>query len=169
MKRVIIVLTVLFFISCNNHQAAKNIANEKAIINQTLENWHQNAAKSKYKEYFEAMDNRFVFMGTDASEHWNKKAFEKFSKPFFDRGKAWNFKPLKRNIYIDDDLKTAWFDEILDTWMGVCRGSGVLVKKENTWKITQYVLSLTVPNNNIDEVIKINKQKDSLLIKKLTR
>jgi len=169
MKRIIIVLTVLFLISCNNQQTAKNVAKEKVAINQILDNWHQNAAKSKYKEYFDEMDDGFVFMGTDASEHWDKKAFEKFSKPFFDRGKAWSFKPLKRNVYFNNNLKIAWFDEILDTWMGVCRGSGVLIKKENTWRITQYVLSLTVPNNNIDEVIKINKQKDSLLIKKLTR
>ncbi len=61
----------------------------------------------------------------------------------------------------------AWFDELLDTWMGVCRGSGVLVKNGDSWKIKQYVLSLTVPNSNIDEVIKINKIKDSTFVKKI--
>ena len=53
--------------------------------------------------------------------------------------------------------------------MGVCRGSGVLIKNEDTWKIEHYVLSLTVPNNNIQEVIKINKVKDSLFLQKLNK
>jgi hypothetical protein len=38
--------------------------------------------------------------------------------------------------------KTAWFDELLNTQMKICRGSGVLVKKiGQEWKIKQYVLS----------------------------
>ncbi len=46
-----------------------------------------------------------------------------------------------------------WFDETLDTWMGVCRGSGVLINKNGKWLIKQYVLSLTVPNEKMKEVI----------------
>jgi hypothetical protein len=41
--------------------------------------------------------------------------------------------------------KMAWFDE-LSTQMKICRGSGVLVKIGNDWKIKHYVLSMTVPN-----------------------
>ena len=48
--------------------------------------------------------------------------------------------------------------------MGVCRGSGVLKKKDGVWKIEHYVLSLTVPNDNIQDVIQINKEKDSLFL-----
>jgi hypothetical protein len=44
--------------------------------------------------------------------------------------------------------KTAWFDELLNTQMKICRGSGVLVKIGQEWKIKQYVLSMTIPNDN---------------------
>ena len=50
--------------------------------------------------------------------------------------------------------------------MGVCRGSGVLEKTGNDWKIKHYVLSLTIPNDNINDVIKINKEKDSIFLSK---
>ncbi len=48
-----------------------------------------------------------------------------------------------------------WFDELLDTWMGTCRGSGVLEKNNKEWKIKQYVLSVTIPNDSIQKVIKL--------------
>jgi hypothetical protein len=169
MKYSIQIVLLLFFISCNNKKSTKfNKVKEKEAINNVINTWHKNAATTNYKGYFEVMDTDFVFLGTEAGEHWNKKEFEKFSKPFFDRGKAWNFTPLKRNIYFQKEGNIAWFDELLNTWMGVCRGSGVLIKKENSWKIKHYVLSLTIPNSNIDDVIKVNKEKDSILIKKLT-
>jgi len=168
MKYSIPIVLILFFISCNNQKSTNlNMVKEKETINNVLNSWHKNAANTNYKDYFDAMDVNSVFIGTDASEHWDKKEFEKFSKPFFDRGKAWSFTPLKRNIYFQKETKIAWFDELLDTWMGVCRGSGVLVKNGDSWKIKQYVLSLTVPNSNIDEVIKINKIKDSTFVKKI--
>jgi hypothetical protein len=49
--------------------------------------------------------------------------------------------------------------------MGICRGSGVLKKSGDIWKIEHYVLSVTVPNDNIYEVMKVNKEKDSLFLK----
>jgi len=51
--------------------------------------------------------------------------------------------------------------------MGICRGSGVLKKVDNTWKIEHYVLSLTIPNENIQEVKNVNKERDSLFLSKL--
>jgi hypothetical protein len=46
----------------------------------------------------------------------------------------------------------AWFDEALDTPnMGPCRGSGVLVATTAGWKIAQYNLALTIPNDLVDE------------------
>jgi hypothetical protein len=38
-------------------------------------------------------------------------------------GKAWNFTVLERHIYFDQSKK-AWFDELLNTQMKICRGSG---------------------------------------------
>jgi hypothetical protein len=140
---------------------------EKETINTLLDNWHKSAAEANFENYFDAMTNTSVFIGTDASENWDNDAFKKFSKPYFDKGKAWNFKAVKRNIYIKDE--TAWFDELLDTHMGICRGSGVLTKNNSSWKIAHYVLSLTIPNDNIDAVKLLNKEKDSIFLKSLIK
>ncbi len=173
MKKIIqLLIFITIFSSCENKKMAiKKIdaVNEKEAINKVLDAWHKSAAEANFETYFDAMTNEGVFIGTDASENWKYNEFKEFSKPYFDKGKAWNFNSIKRNIYISKDGKVAWFDELLDTWMGICRGSGVLIKSENNWKIEHYVLSLTIPNDNIDEVIKINKEKDSLFLNKLKR
>jgi hypothetical protein len=101
------------------------------------------------------MADESIFIGTDATENWNKSAFQAFAKPYFDKGKAWSFKAIERNIYFSKDGKMAWFDELLSTQMKICRGSGVLVQENGQWKIKHYVLSMTIPNDNTDEVVKI--------------
>jgi hypothetical protein len=108
-----------------------------------------------------------VFIGTDATENWNRKDFENFAKPFFEKGKAWSFTSLERHIYFDSTHKIAWFDELLDTQMKICRGSGVLVKVGNQWKIQHYVLSMTIPNDTSKEVIKIKAPIEDTLINKI--
>lgn len=163
---------MVVFSACDNKQPErKNIteSSEKEAINTILDAWHKSASESKYESYFNAMTKSSVFIGTDALENWNNKDFKAFSKPFFDRGSAWDFKPLKRNVYISAEGNIAWFDELLDTWMGICRGSGVLIKIENTWKIEHYVLSVTIPNEHITDVISIKKEKDSLFLSRLKK
>ncbi|MEO0573722.1 MAG: nuclear transport factor 2 family protein, partial [Bacteroidota bacterium] len=78
--------------------------------------------------------------------------------------KAWSFTAVERNIYLDESEQFAWFDELLDTQMKLCRGSGVVKKVKGSWKIAHYVLSIAVPNENVGELITIKKQKDSLLL-----
>ena len=113
------------------------------------------------------MDSVSVFIGTDASENWNKNKFQAFSKPYFDKGKAWSFTAVNRNIYIYDNQKIAWFDELLDTQMKLCRGSGILKLENNKWKVAHYVLSITIPNDNVSEVVKMKAVFDSTYTKKL--
>lgn len=105
-----------------------------------------------------------VFIGTDATENWDKTAFSAFSKPYFDKGKAWSFSAINRNIYSNNDGSILWFDELLDTWMGICRGSGVVENNQGNLKIKHYVLSVTVPNNDIQQLIDLKKKKDSLIL-----
>ena len=98
-----------------------------------------------------------IFIGTDATENWNKPAFIQFAKPFFDKGKAWNFTALERNIYFSSDKKTAWFDEDLATWMQGCRGSGICTKTKGVWSISYYNLTVLIENEKIKEFIELRK------------
>ena len=133
-------------------------------VNTLLDNWHKAASEANYEGYFSKMDSVSIFIGTDATENWTKEQFENFSKPYFDKGKAWSFRALDRNVYINDARNFVWFDELLATWMGTCRGSGVLEKKDEIWKIKHYVLSVEIPNNDIKAVIEVKKKSDSIFL-----
>lgn len=92
-----------------------------------------------------------------------------WAKPIFDKGRAWSFTAFDRNIYFDQSGKLAWFDELLNTQMKICRGSGVLVKEGNAWKVKQYILSTTVPNDKLDSVIKMKSQMEDSIIHSFTK
>jgi hypothetical protein len=168
MKKIMLFCgTILLFSAFNTrNQGAEK---EKEKINMLMDSWHKAAAEANYNAYFNLMTKDAVFIGTDATENWNKAAFQVWAKPFFDKGKAWSFTALERHIYFDKTEKMAWFDELLNTQMKICRGSGVLVKIGNNWKIQHYVLSMTVPNDNVDAVIKIKEPIEEGLIKELQK
>lgn len=169
MKKVIVVLIGVVLFGCKSKQP-KNSENVKSEINLVLDNWHKAAAEANFNNYFNVMTEDAIYIGTDPTENWNKQEFIKFAKPYFDRGRAWNFTSLERNIYFSSDKKTAWFDELLNTQMKICRGSGVLVADTNgNWKIKHYVLSMTVPNDNTDEVVKIKSLIEDKEIEKLKK
>ena len=163
MKKASLFLLIL----CCFQACQKPVAEDEKNINTLLDNWHLAAAEANYENYFQAMSNESVFIGTDANENWNKKDFQAYAKPHFDKGKAWSFKSLERNINFNQDHSVAWFDELLDTQMKICRGSGVLVKENNEWKIKQYVLSMTIPNDTTKQVIQLKDSIESQLIEKL--
>ena len=53
--------------------------------------------------------------------------------------------------------------------MGACRGSGVIILENNRLKIKHYVLSVTVPNEAIDDLIHLKKEKETIFLKNLTK
>jgi hypothetical protein len=164
MKNAIVLFCILLL---GLKSFSQNTESDRKKINTTLDSWHKAAANAEFDNYFSYMTSNGVFIGTDASENWQLDAFKAFSRPYFDKGKAWNFSSLQRNIYFDKSQNTAWFDELLDTQMKICRGSGVLIKEGNTWKIAHYVLSMTVPNDNLDEVVKIKENIENGFLEKL--
>ena len=129
MQKGALIIIALFFLSFTT------IEKEREEINTLLNNWHKAAATADFKNYFEALTDDAIFIGTDATENWDKKEFQAFAKPYFDKGKAWSFTSLERHIYFSTDKKMAWFDELLNTQMKICRGSGVLVFINGKWKI----------------------------------
>lgn len=146
--------------------AQERDASEMAI-NTQLESWHKAAAAADFDAYFDIMTEDGVFIGTDADENWQLDQFKDFAKPYFDAGKAWSFTTLERTIYHPNNSKIAWFDELLDTQMGICRGSGIMRLDTKKWKVQHYVLSIVIPNEQVSEVTKLKEKHDSLLIAKL--
>lgn len=158
MKKILFILLGVFTTTISAQVEIKN------QINETLDAWHKAASEANFNRYFDLMSEDAIFIGTDATENWTKTAFQAYAKPHFDKGKAWSFMPLERNIYLNGDKTIAWFDELLDTQMKICRGSGVLILLNGKWKIKHYVLSMTVPNDTSDAVIKIKSTIENPLI-----
>lgn len=178
MKKFFLFVIFTSTLSCNFSTETSKVTTEKLqspekqevykdSINNVLEQWHSAAAEADFEQYFDLMTQDGVFIGTDATENWQNEDFREYSKPHFDNGKAWSFSTLERNIYTGGEGNIAWFDELLDTQMGICRGSGVLVKTNDGWKIRHYVLSIAIPNENVSEVTELKKDFDQELISKL--
>ena len=128
----------------------------KVDVNKVLDDWHLAAAKADEDVYFGHLAEDSVFLGTDATERWDKAAFRKFAHPYFAKGKAWTFASTRRGVSFSKDGKVAWFDEDLKTPnLGPARGSGVLVLEKYGWKIAQYNLTITVPNDQMGAVKKM--------------
>lgn len=169
MKNIILLLffTVFSLTNAQNKGFYENVQKKNVAL--VLDKLNEYAANADFKNYFDLYAEESTFIGTDATEIWNKKEFMAYAKPHFDKGKAWNFKSLKRNITFSKDGKYAWFDELLDTQMKICRGSGVLEKIGNQWKIRQYVLSMTVPNDVTNEVIKAKSALEDAVLQNLRK
>ena len=150
-------LTLLISCQSSSNENDNLLESQTQKIALTLDSWHDAAARADFDTYFDLFESdSAIFMGTDATERWTVAEFKPWSKPFFDRGRAWSFTANSRYITLAEDGMTAWFDEALDTPnMGPCRGSGVMKLTNNGWKIAHYNLSLTVPNEAMDEVKKV--------------
>ncbi len=133
---------------------APSVKLARAAVGRVLDDWHAAASRADEERYFGHLAEDAVFLGTDASERWDKPAFRTYAHPHFAKGKAWSFRASRRAITISADGVLAWFDEDLVTPnLGPARGSGVLrLGDDGRWRIAQYNLAITVPNERFKEV-----------------
>ncbi|MFC3161487.1 SnoaL-like domain-containing protein [Chryseobacterium arachidis] len=170
MKKTTRIFTIFFLVfGLTTLSAQSKFEKEKIEIGTMLDGFNVAAAKADFTTYFNYFADESTFIGTDATEVWDKKQFMVWAKPYFDKKKTWNFTSLKRNIYFSKDGKLAWFDELLDTQMKICRGSGVVEKINGQWKVKQYVLSVTVPNDVVDKVVAEKAPIEDALIQQLKK
>jgi ketosteroid isomerase-like protein len=125
-------------------------------VNRTLDRFHQAAADADAKTYFGLFSENGVFIGTDASERWTKAEFQAYAAPHFSKGKGWTYSPKSRHVGVSPKGDYGWFDEILENkHYGTCRGSGVLVWEKDGWKISQYHLTIPIPNALAKNVVSL--------------
>ena len=153
MKNIFPLLILISCIACQN----KNDDEIISLLNQKIDNWHNAASKANFDDYFNFISNDGIFIGTDLSERWTKTEFSNFSKPYFEKGKAWSFSAKERSIRLNKIKTIAWFDEVLDTWMGDCRSTGVLSINNEQWQLEHYQLSVTIDNELMPQFLEITK------------
>jgi ketosteroid isomerase-like protein len=145
----------------NSNSASQN------QIGAMLDSFNVAAAKADYDRYFSFFTDDAIFIGTDATEHWDKQRYMLWAKPYFDKKRTWRFASIQRHIYMGKAGDIAWFDELLNTQMKICRGSGVVVRQGGIWKVQQYVLSMTVPNSQTKKVVEQKAVEEDAIIKEL--
>ena len=153
MKNIFPLLILISCMACQN----KNDDEIISLLNQKIDNWHNAASKANFDDYFNFISNDGIFIGTDLSERWTKTEFSNFSKPYFEKGKAWSFSAKERSIRLNKIKTIAWFDEVLDTWMGDCRSTGVLSINNEQWQLEHYQLSVTIDNELMPQFLEITK------------
>ena len=145
MKNVsmLILLSFTLFSCAQSNQSQQT---DIAAINKVLDGYHQAAANGEWDIYFDLMSDDGVFIGTDAQERWVKQEFRQYSSG----SNGWVYTPQQRNVNITPDGLSAWFDEaLLSQSYGSSRGSGVLISTAVGWKISQYHLTLPIPNGMV--------------------
>ena len=141
MRKIILLLTLINLLFS---QKVNSLVKVESVLN----NLHLYASEANSEKYIDLFANDAVFFGTDISERWNKNEFDKYATDRMSTGTGWTYFMKERNIYFSDNVKTAWFDEILTSKnYGDFRGTGALKIENNKWKIVQYNLLLPIPNH----------------------
>lgn len=127
-----------------------------AEVSAVLDALHHNASVADEAAYFDLFAPDGVFLGTDATERWTVEQFRAYAHPVFSQGRGWTYvlREGSRQIAFAPGGDVAWFDELLDNAnYGETRGTGVLRRIGDDWKISQYHLTIPVPNALADTMV----------------
>jgi hypothetical protein len=116
-----------------------------ARVNAFVDEWHQDAALAR-PAYFDKIAPDGIYIGTDRTERWTREAFQAWAARAFARPSAWTLTPRERHVSCSADGTIIWFDEQLDSGMGLLRATGVVRAVDGRLEIVHYQLSIAVPN-----------------------
>lgn len=135
-------------------------ADDKQVIGDVIDDFHAAAAAGDKDRYLGHMTDDAVFMGTDEWERWPKNPeFTDYVGGRFQNGTGWTYQSVERQIMMSDSGDVAWFDEVVDSEAnGRFRGTGVLVREGDSWKIAHYAMSFLIFNENWQDVIELTKK-----------
>ena len=126
----------------------------RSAVEAVLDEFHAAAADADEERYVATLAPGVVFLGTAPGERWAGEAFRAFVHSYFSRGKGWSYMPSGRSIDVALDGQTAWFDETVENaHYGACRGTGVLRRDGEEWRIEQYNLTIPVPDELAAELV----------------
>jgi len=135
-------IAAFFFFALSGIVEARDT--EKENIGKVLTGFHDAASKADWGTYFNFLSADAIFLGTDASERWTKPVFKEYAT----KTDGWTYRLTERHINLTPDGNSAWFDELLvNEKYGTSRGTGILIRTDAGWKISQYNLVFPIPND----------------------
>jgi ketosteroid isomerase-like protein len=163
MVKTLIISSTIFLINLTWFTSAVAYKGVNEVdVSRALDQFHQAAANSDLDTYFNLLTDDAVFLGTDGNERWTKSEFKAYVEPLFNKNIGWLYTSNARNITQVSDGDVVFFDESLNNkTYGNCRGTGVLVKTKQGWKISQYNLSVPIPNAISTNIVRKIKQHHS--------
>jgi hypothetical protein len=143
---------------------AENTGPDYEAVAGVIDDFHDAAAHGDKDRYFGHLTDDAVYLGTDEWERWPKYPdFDDYVDGRFKDGSGWNYNSVDRTIRFNDRQDVAWFDEVLfSETNGRIRGTGVLTKTSDQWKLEHYAMSFLIFNENWDEVIELTRKTKAL-------
>jgi|GEM_PF-325007 len=149
-------LAIAFCFAAFLSMAAGLPADGHAAAGAVLDDFHDAASRADEERYFGHFAPDAVFLGSDPGERWSVAEFRAWAKPHFEGDSAWTFVAHDRFISLSAGGNVAWFDEKLDSdGHGEWRGSGVMIKRDGVWRISQYNLTVPIPNARLGDVVRM--------------
>ncbi len=148
---LLLILSIPVFVLQAQSKKAVKYEEQEIVLDQFMDAWHLAAATANAEVFFGMMREDAIYIGTDKSERWLRDELREWAAKAFESESAWTFKATERNWQIHKDENFAICDELLDTWMGPCRSTAVLKKRDDEWQIIHYQLSVTIDNDKIED------------------
>jgi len=124
-------------------------------VHALVDDWHAAASRADAERYLACFAPDAVFLGTDATERWTLAQFAEYVHLHFPRG-GWTYHPHDRVVQLSADGELAWFDEGLGhASYGELRGTGVLRRAPDGWRIVHYSMTFTIPNAVARRVVEV--------------
>ena len=80
--------------------SAKDRGVEKGHVAQGLDAFHLAASQADASAYLGWLAPNAIFVGTDATEHWDRKAFADYVNRYFGKGKGWKMSVEWRRVIL---------------------------------------------------------------------
>lgn len=123
-----------------------------------MDDWHAAATAGDRARYLAHLADDAVFLGTDATERWDMATFRAYVEQYMAPGDGWPYAPSERGLVVPEGGDIAWFDEKLASpGYGELRGTGVLRRDGDSWRIVHYSMTFTVPNGVARDVVALIK------------
>jgi ketosteroid isomerase-like protein len=142
--------------------AGESRARAVESIADMLDSFHAAAAAADENGYFAHFTENAVFLGTDPVERWPLAEFRAWAAPHFQGDSAWTYHAVERHVEVAPCGDVGWFDEVVrNEKYGDLRGTGVVLLVDGRWRIAQYNLTFTIPNEDAGAVLDLIKARSA--------